>query len=30
MTVEDIAKICHDANRTYCETLNDYSQVPGS
>lgn len=28
MTVEDIAKICHDANRSYCETMDDYSQVP--
>jgi hypothetical protein len=28
MTVEDIAKICHDANRSYCETMEDYSQVP--
>lgn len=28
MTVEDIAKCCHEANRAYCETLGDASQRP--
>lgn len=28
MKVEDIAKICHEANRAYCESLGDFSQVP--
>jgi RyR domain len=26
--ISQIAKICHEANRAYCETLGDYSQVP--
>lgn len=26
MKVQDIAKICHEANRAYCETLGDWSQ----
>lgn len=26
MTPEDIAQICHEANRTYCRTLDDGSQ----
>lgn len=26
MTVEDIARICHEANRIYCMTLGDFSQ----
>lgn len=26
MKIEDIACICHEANRTYCETLGDTSQ----
>jgi hypothetical protein len=26
MKVYDIARICHEANRIYCETLGDYSQ----
>lgn len=25
--IEDIAKVCHEANRAYCETQNDPSQV---
>jgi len=25
--VEQIAKICHEANRAYCETLEDFSQL---
>jgi RyR domain len=28
MTIEDIAKVCHEANRAYCETLGDTSQPP--
>lgn len=24
--IETIAKVCHEANRAYCETLGDYSQ----
>lgn len=28
MKLTDIARICHDANRTYCATLGDHSQVP--
>lgn len=26
MNIEDIAKVCHAANRAYCQTLGDYSQ----
>lgn len=26
MTIEDIAKICHQANKAYCETLGDCTQ----
>lgn len=26
MTPADIAKICHDANKSYCETIGDFSQ----
>lgn len=26
--VEMIAKICHEANRAYCQALGDNSQVP--
>jgi hypothetical protein len=26
MTVEDIARICHEANRVYCESIGDTSQ----
>lgn len=25
-TYEDIAKVAHEANRAYCETIGDYSQ----
>src|SRR6266498_2965736 len=28
MKIEDIAKICHTANKIYCETLRDSSQTP--
>lgn len=24
--IEKIAKVCHEANRAYCQTLGDYSQ----
>lgn len=24
---EDIAKVCHEANKAYCEALGDFSQV---
>lgn len=27
MTTEDIARVCHEANRAYCEVLGDDSQV---
>src|SRR6185312_3805199 len=27
-TVSSIAKICHDTNRSYCQTLGDNSQLP--
>jgi hypothetical protein len=26
MTIEDIAKVCHQANKAYCEALGDTSQ----
>ncbi len=26
--IEDIAKVCHEANRAYCESLGDHSQTP--
>jgi hypothetical protein len=26
MKLEDIARVCHEANRGYCHSLNDYSQ----
>ena len=25
---EQIAKVCHEANRAYCETISDFSQKP--
>jgi hypothetical protein len=25
--VENSAQVCHEANRTFCQTLNDYSQL---
>ncbi len=28
MTVQDIAKVVHEANRAYCQTIGDDSQVP--
>lgn len=27
MRTEDIARICHEANRVYCQAIGDYSQV---
>lgn len=27
-TLEDIAQVCHEANRAYCLTLGDRSQLP--
>lgn len=26
--IEQIAKVCHEANRAYCESLGDHSQLP--
>lgn len=26
--IEKIARVCHEANRGYCEALGDYSQLP--
>src|SRR4051812_15318849 len=28
MTVEAIAKVCHEANRAYCAAIGDTSQLP--
>lgn len=28
MLISDVAKICHEANKAYCETLGDNSQLP--
>jgi hypothetical protein len=28
VTVEDVARVCHEANRAYCATLGDQSQLP--
>jgi len=28
MNLETIGKICHTANKIYCESLNDWTQVP--
>lgn len=28
MQVKDLAKICHEANKAYCESIGDYSQTP--
>ena len=27
MKVEDVARVCHEANRAYCQTLGDMSQT---
>ena len=26
MRIKDIARVCHEANRAYCEVLNDHTQ----
>lgn len=28
MTNEQIARVCHEANRAYCESIGDHSQQP--
>ena len=28
MRIEDIAKVCHEANRAYCQSIGDDSQLP--
>jgi hypothetical protein len=28
MTIEDIARICHEANKALCESVGDFSQKP--
>lgn len=28
MLVQQIAQVCHEANREYCRTIGDYSQKP--
>lgn len=28
MQIEDIARVCHEVNRSYCQALGDSSQVP--
>lgn len=28
MRVDQIARLCHEVNRAYCQALGDYSQVP--
>ncbi|HDZ27766.1 hypothetical protein LCGC14_1355200 [marine sediment metagenome] len=28
MTINDIAKVCHDANKSFCEIIGDESQLP--
>lgn len=27
-TIDKIARVCHEANRAYCQTLGDFSQLP--
>lgn len=27
-SIENIARVCHEANRAYCQTLGDDSQLP--
>lgn len=29
-TVNQVAELCHNANRAYCESMGDHSQVPWS
>lgn len=28
MNTEDIARVCHEVNKAYCEALGDHSQLP--
>ncbi len=28
LNVEQIARVCHEVNRAYCQALSDHSQVP--
>ena len=28
MTIEGIARVCHETNRIYCQSINDNSQLP--
>ena len=28
MTIEDVARVCHEANRAFCEAIGDQSQKP--
>lgn len=28
LTIEDAARICHEVNRAYCESLGDFSLLP--
>lgn len=28
LSVEELARVCHEANRAYCEALGDHSQKP--
>ena len=28
MNVKQVAQVCHEANRAYCETLGDFTQKP--
>ena len=28
LTIQNTAKICHEANRAYCEAIGDFSQKP--
>lgn len=27
ITLDDVARVCHEANRAYCEAIGDFSQV---
>jgi hypothetical protein len=28
MTIEEVARVCHEANRAYCTVIGDYSALP--
>jgi hypothetical protein len=28
MRIEDVARVCHEANRAFCQTIGDASQLP--